>query len=220
MKRALLLLSLSLLLVAAGPATAATDWDHASWGWSRPAGPHVDFRWGEPFEPVELNDRWTVQPCGGDAPFVCFDARGPADGKAELVTFPIDREGRISRDREEGGRAYALRRHARRHHRTFDEDRSDCAEGYTFHPLRIRDATVAGRDGIRFGFVVRDGDGRVVERSNSFATLTRTQLVIVGAEGLNDRACLPIEGPTFTPNQLRGIGPNLARVVADGRLPR
>jgi hypothetical protein len=207
------------LVAMAGPAQAA-EWSYAAWGWSEPAGPEVDFRWGEPFRRVRLNDRWTVRDCDGDAWFICFRSDAGGSGKAELLLFSLDSMPALQRDLAEGDRWRALRRRAYSHYRTFRDDRTDCREGYTFHPLRPRPATVAGRDGIRFGFVVRDASGRQVERTMTLATVTRDDFVVVGTEGLNRRSCLAIEGPTFTPRELKRMGPFVARLAATGRLPR
>jgi hypothetical protein len=206
------------LVAMAAPAHAAT-WDHAAWGWTQPAGPKVSFQWGEPFGPVQLNDRWSVEDCDGDAPFICFSSTTGASGSAELLTYPLSSHRRLQRDLEEGGRQYALRRWAYSHYRTFRDDRTDCREGYTFHPFRPKPATVAGREGIRAGFAVKDAAGTVVERSVTFATVTKTKVVIVGVEGLNKRSCLPILGPTFTPSGLKRMGPYVARMAATGKLP-
>ena len=207
------------VVAMAAPGHAAA-WDYAGWGWDAPAGPKVDFRWGERLSPVRLNDRWTVDDCDGNAPFLCFTSSNGGSGKAELLLFDLEQQERLRRDLAEGDRARAFRRLAYDHYRTFVDDRTGCRQGYTFHPFRPKPATVAGRDGVRFGFVVRDADGTAVERSVTFATATRTKLVIIATEGLNGRACLPAEGPTFTVSALRRMGPYIAQLAATGRLPR
>lgn len=202
----------------AAPARAAT-WDYAAWGWDAPAGPKVAYRWGEPFGRVKLNDQWTVRDCDGDAPLICFASTTGASGKAELSTYSLNRNRRIQQDIADGGKQYAFRRWAYENYRTFRDDRTGCRDGYTFHPLRPKPATVAGREGIRFGFVLKDAAGRIVERSVTFGTVTKTQVVVIGVEGLNQRSCLPILGDTFTPSALKRMGPYVARMAATGRLP-
>ena len=211
---------LGLVAVAAPASASAEPWDYAGWGWDSPAGPRVDYRWGEPLAWTRLNDQWRVRDCEGDAPLLCFKSDNGGTGKAELSLFPLTDEDRLRQEIDEHGRAEALRRHANRFYRSFRDDRTGCREGYTFHPFRPKSATVARREGIRYGFVVRSREGNVVERHALFATVTETQLVIVGAEGLNRRGCLEILGPTFTPSALRHIGPYVARLAATGRLPR
>lgn len=206
------------LVAMAAPAHAAT-WDYAAWGWQDPAGPEVDFQWGEPFGPVRLNDQWRVGDCDGDAPLICFASSTGRSGKAEMFTYPLRTNQKIQRDIADGGKQYAFRRWAYENYRTFRDDRTDCRPGYTFHPFRPKPATVAGREGIRFGFAVKDGDGRIVERSVTFGTVTKTQVVVVGVEGLNQRSCLAIMGDTFTPAALKRMGPYVARLAATGRLP-
>jgi hypothetical protein len=206
------------LIAMAAPAQAAS-WDYAAWGWQEPAGPAVDFQWGKPFAPVKVNDRWTLRDCDGDAPFVCFASTAGGEGKAELILFDLRQQERLQRDLTEHGRDKALRRWAYDHYRHFRADRTDCRKGYTFHPFRPRPATVAGRDGIRMGFAVKDAGGRVVERSVTFGTVTKTKLVVIGTEGLNRRSCIAILGETFTPSALRRMGPYVAQAAASGRLP-
>jgi hypothetical protein len=206
------------LIAVAVPAQAAA-WDYAAWGWQEPAGPEVDFQWGQEFGPVRLNDRWRVRHCGGEAPFICFASSAGGRGKAELLTYPLKSHARLQQDLAEGGKQYAFRRWAHDHYRTFRDDRTGCRKGYTFHPLRPRPATVAGREGVRFGFAVKDAAGSIVERSVTFGTVTKTKVVVVGTEGLNSRACLPKEGPTFSPSALKRMGPYVARMAATGRLP-
>lgn len=206
------------LIATAAPAAAGT-WDYAAWGWDAPAGPKVAYRWGEPFERVALNDQWSVRDCDGDAPLICFASSTGASGKAELFTYTLKSNPRIQRDLAEGGRRYALRRWAYENYRIFRDDRTGCREGYTFHPFRPKPATVAGREGIRFGFAVKDATGRIVERSVTFGTVTRTQVVVIGVEGLNQRSCLAIMGETFTPSALKRMGPYVARMAATGKLP-
>lgn len=206
------------LIAMAAPAQART-WDYAPWGWQEPAGPRITYQWSEPFGPVSLNDRWSVADCDGDAPFICFASTAGGDGKAELGLYPLNRQTRLQQDLAEGDKARAFRRLAYDHYRTFVDDRTGCRRGYTFHPFRPRPATVAGREGVRFGFVVRDADGRPVERSVTFATVTKSKLVIIGTEGLNRRACVPAEGPTFTVAALKRMGPYVARMAATGKLP-
>ena len=207
-------------LVALAAPVHAAEWDYAGWGWQEPAGPQVDFRWSEPLAPVRLNDTWRVRDCDGNAPFLCFTSANGGSGKAELLLFDLAEQNRLRRDLAEGDRARAFRRLAYDHYRTFVDDRTGCRDGYTFHPFKPRPASVAGRDGVRFGFVVRDAGGAPVERSVTFATATKTKLVIIATEGLSRRACLPVEGPTFTVSALRRMGPYVAQLAATGRLPR
>lgn len=209
---------ISTLVAIAGPAHAAT-WEYAAWGWDAPAGPSVEFQWGKPFGRARLNDAWTVRDCDGDAPFLCFSSSGGGSGSAELTTYPLSSHRRLQEDLAEGGRQYAFRRWAYDHYRTFRKDRTGCRPGYTFHPFRPKPATVAGREGVRFGFAVKNADGTVVERSVTFGTVTKTQVVVVGVEGLNGRSCLEILGPTFTPRALKRMGPYVARLAATGKLP-
>lgn len=206
------------LVAMAAPAQAGT-WDYAAWGWDKPAGPRVAYQWGEPFGPVRLNDNWKVADCPGDAPFICFSSTSGASGSAELVTYPLKSHSQLQKDLAEGGRRYAFRRWAYDHYRTFRDDRTGCRQGYTFHPFRPKPATVAGREGVRFGFALKDAGGRVVERSVTFGTVTKTQVVVVGVEGLNKRSCLAILGDTFTPSALKRTGPYVARMAATGKLP-
>lgn len=222
MRRFLLAAALVLAAVAMpGTAGAAEGYNYAAWGWSEPAGPHVDFVWGEEMPRTRLSSRWSVNDCEGDAWFLCIKSNGKLAGLAELSTFKLKDEPQISSDREEHGRMTALRRHARRHYRHFSEDRRNgCPADYEFRPMRVKDATVAGRNGVRYGFIVQDGDGRTVERVVSFATLTPRRLAIVVSDGLTDQACVSSEAQVFTPRQMKAFGPYLAQLAADGELPR
>lgn len=220
-RRLLVVLLATFAVVGQSASAGAAAGDYAAWGWSRPAGPATDFRWGGDLPRTRLGDGWFVQDCEGDAPLLCFDSRRGGAGRAEMTIFDLVNEPKIVADRDRYGDAVALRRHARRYYRIFAADiEGGCPRGYSFHPLRPRDARVAGRDGVRYGFVVRSNTGARVERVVSFATVTRKRLVIVSAEGLTRRACVAIEGPTFKPRQLNTVEPYLARLAARGKLPR
>jgi hypothetical protein len=202
-------------------AASAATWSFVPWGWTDPAGPHLDFRWGGNLDRTKLDARWSVADCDGDAWMLCFDSTKGGEGLAELNRYDLADYQAVRRDIEEFGRREALRRHAYRFYRSFRNDReTGCPTAYAFHPFRPRSTEVAGRVGIRYGFVVRDEEGVAVERTTSFATVTRTRLVIVVASALTGRACLGIEGPTFRPAELKRVEPYLARLAADGRLPR
>ena len=209
------------MTLALQTAASAATWSYAQWGWSEPAGEHLDFRWGGRLERTRLDARWSVADCDGDGWLLCFDSTKGGEGLAELVRYDLDDNQALQRDIAELGRREALRRHAYRFYRSFRDDREDgCPAEYSFHPFRPRATQVADRSGLRYGFIVKDADGQAVERATSFATVTKTRLLIVVASALTRRACLGIEGPTFRPAELKRMEPYLARLVADGRLPR
>ncbi len=146
---------------------------------------------------------------------------GGAAGSVELLSYPISSNAELERDLAGGTKERALRRHARRYYRFFAGDRKQgCPGAYVFRPLRIKDATVAGRDGVRYGFIVEDGRGAMVERTTTFVTTTKSSLVLVVTTSVTPRACVAVEGDVLRPAQLRSFEPYLARLAANGKLPK
>lgn len=163
------------------------------------------------FRPVKI-DRWRLLDCEGDALLLCVERDGVAVGHLELIQF--DREGF-------GPDARSLDALADDNETSFRSDRSSaCPERFEFEVHPRSDLVVAGEDGVRTMWSVADAYGNQVERVVTYFGLREDRVVVFGANGLTDEACIGREGSgDFTPAVLAAAVPVLDRVVAGSRLP-
>ncbi len=193
---------------------------YAEWGWVDPRGPELDIRWRAKIPETVLSSRWSIDDCN-ESTSLCVLSDGTSRGSTSVGMYSLVGEPEVREDLETGTRQRALRRHARRYYGRVIEDRGEvCPAGYTVRPLTFDRVTVANRAGVRYGFTVHDETGARVERTVSFATLTKDFLVLIYTESLNEDACYANSWPTLRPRQLRAYEPYLANVVAQAKLPR
>jgi hypothetical protein len=138
----------------------------------------------------------TVKPCEWDAPVLCVLSGDELAGQVELFmshleTLPEFQQiiegagltpGSIDyRDAQQAPRlASALRAFAEDYHSTFAEDRRlTYGDKATYTRLETQEAQVADIPGLRYGFVVHDNSGKVLERWISFAAFDGNILYIL-----------------------------------------
>lgn len=137
-----------------------------------------------------------VKPCDWDAPVLCVLSGNELAGQVELFmshleTLPefqhlLESAGLIPgsidyRDaRQAPALAAALRTFVENYHRTFEEDRRlTYGDKATYTRLETQEVRIADVPGLRYGFVVHDSGGKVLERWISFAAFDGSILYIL-----------------------------------------
>ncbi|MDQ5823772.1 MAG: hypothetical protein M3441_06105 [Chloroflexota bacterium] len=137
-----------------------------------------------------------VAPCDWDPPVLCVLEGSEVVGQVELFmshleTLPdfqknLESEGLTPgsidyRNSEQApGIVAALRTFVEDYHKSFEEDRRlTYGDTATYTRLETQDASIADIPGLRYGFVVNDKEGKVLERWISFAAFDGTMLYIL-----------------------------------------
>ena len=172
---------------------------------------------------VDLGDGWIVAPCESGPPLFCARHEGEAGTQSviELLSVPTSSYPAVKRALDEGGTpAEALAAQVAEYHTTFQEDRpAGCGTDYLVDPIGPDDVTVAGHDGVMYGF---DGhqDGRHVERNIHFATIRDDTLYIIVATAVEDGTCMDDgELAEFSIAELTDLQPRVAQMIAASTLP-
>jgi hypothetical protein len=161
---------------------------------------------------------WTVAFCEGEAPFICVSDGPDHIGVVEYAQWPLTSGVAADTLANGGTTADALTDHARDFLTAMQADRSiGCGDDYHLTASEPTSASVAGQDGIRYGFTA-DLDGRTVETVIIHATITGRTLTTFTAAGYEPDGCLPREGE-FSVADLETFTPTLSRLVAAARLP-
>ena len=138
----------------------------------------------------------TVKPCEWKAPVLCVLSGDELTGQVELFmshldTLPEFQQTLVSagltpgsidyRDpRQAPGLASALKTFVEDYHGTFEEDRRlTYGDKATYTRLETQEVQVAEIPGLRYGFVVHDNGGKVLERWISFAAFDGNILYIL-----------------------------------------
>jgi hypothetical protein len=132
---------------------------------------------------------WELAFCEGEAPMVCLSkpARTDPSGVLELTTFPLDSfpslQGKAGQEALEALAAEAVR--------TFVADRKEgCGIEYVVEGDETRPQTVAGTDGLRYGWTATVGDA-VAERSVTYAAIDGDTVLLLGTGALpKTRGCI------------------------------
>lgn len=175
------------------------------------------FTWGTDFGPVTLTDGWSVDTCEPSLELACVTTGDEVAGLVRWGASPLADEPQLREDLRQHGRREALRRAVADFHRTFEADREDC--GYDYEAGTTRTARVAGTEGVRTSFVVRDAAGRIVERTVLHLTVARSQRLWVNASAVEAGGCLAREGGEFTVRGLAAAERAVDRLAAVGRAP-
>lgn len=187
---------------------------------SRADAPALDWD-ALPTAPVQAPDDFDVVDCEGDGPFLCVLENGELVGQVEHLSNPLSTFPDVTADLAAGAsERAALIAEIDRFMTTFREDReAGCPPGYEFRPQPTVGATVAGLDGIRYGFTVLDDGGRLVESVLGYMVIRATDsgpvLSVLAANELNEGACLGSEGYlVFTDGGLGRFAPILHGIAA------
>jgi hypothetical protein len=132
---------------------------------------------------------WELAFCEGEAPMVCLSkpARTDPSGVLELTTFPLDSfpslQGKTGQEALEALAAEAVR--------TFVADRKEgCGIEYVVEGDETQPQTVAGTDGLRYGWTAPVGDA-VAERSVTYAAIDGDTILLLGTGALpKTRGCI------------------------------
>ena len=184
---------------------------------SRAQVPGVDWT-SLPAEPVDLTGGWAGAACDGDGPFLCTTLDGTDQGAVEHLEWLLE-EGDLAADLDAGIPVrQALAAEAARFHETIRTDRGSVCPDMAYIAEPTVGATVAGLDGIRYGFEMVVGE-RVVEQVIGFMTVRQAThgavVDVVAATEINDGACVDDEGlQPFRDGSLSELDPILAQVVA------
>lgn len=157
---------------------------------------------------VDLGDGFRARHCEGDAPLLCIERAGVPVGVVELLDFPA-------------GDHQPLEARIADLYRTTAEDRSrGCPPGYRFETVPPEPASVAGGDGLRYGFTGTFADGRPSERTIAWMVERGDVVTVISAAADEPDGCLPPEGAGhFTPGTLAAAASGLERLVVGSRLP-
>ena len=163
---------------------------------------------------VTFDDRWTVRRCEGSAPLLCVLDGDRLLGDVELGRYPAGEDLLGAADLPA-----ALRGHALDFLRTMEEDRAVACPEFGFQPMPTTDAVVGGEPAVRTGFVLRDRDGRQVERVIVHVAVRDATMWSVNASAyVEDGGCLPPE-QDFSPAALEAFEPYLDALVRGTPLP-
>jgi hypothetical protein len=157
---------------------------------------------------VDLGDGFHARHCEGDAPLLCIEQAGVPVGLVELLDFPAG-DGHTLEDRIDDL------------YRSTAADRAQgCPAGYHFEPVPPEPASVAGGQGLRYGFTGTFADGRPSERTIAWMVERGDVVTVLSAAADETDGCLPPEGAGhFTTATLAAAASALERLVAGSRLP-
>jgi hypothetical protein len=185
---------------AASPRPATTT--------SAPAPESLIVDWEAPGLDVNLGAGFRARHCEGDAPFLCIERAGVPVGTVELLDFPA------------GDHQPLGERIAELYRSTTEDRRQGCPTGYRFEPVPPEAASVAGGDGLRYGFTGTFADGRPSERTIAWMVERGDVVTVLQAAADEPDGCLPPEGAGhFTAATLDAAASGLERLVAGSRLP-
>jgi hypothetical protein len=164
--------------------------------------------WEAPGLDVDLGDGFRARHCEGDAPLLCIERAGVPIGVVELLDFPA-------------GDDQTLHARIADLYRKITEDRGKgCPPGYRFETEPPEPASVAGGDGLRYGFTGTFADGRPSERTIAWMIERNGVVTVLSAAADEADGCLPPEGTgAFTVATLEAAAAGLDRLVAGSRLP-
>ncbi len=157
---------------------------------------------------VDLGDGFHARHCEGDAPLLCIEQAGVPVGVVELLDLPA-------------GDGQTLEQRVADLYRSTAADRAQgCPAGYRFQPAPPVPASIAGGQGLRYGFTGTFADGRPSERTIAWMVDRGDVVTVLSAAADEPDGCLPPEGAGhFTTATLTAAGPALERLVAGSRLP-
>lgn len=170
--------------------------------------------WNRDDVEVTLSDRWTVRGCEGDAPLLCVFDGDRLAGDVELGQFSAGSDLLDTVDLPT-----ALRAHADDFLQAMEDDRAIGCADFSFEAMAVTDTDVGGEPAVRTGFVLRDDQGRQVERVVVHVTVRGETMWTVNASAyVQDGGCLPAE-QDFEPATLEEFEPYLDAIVRGTPIP-
>lgn len=180
--------------------------------------PQVD--WDDP-APAALTGGWSVGPCRGDAPLVCFSHDGQERGSLEVVGFPVDTITVLRDTLARGGTpAEALAAHAREHLQSMRQDRlAGCGADYAFvadEPVPMR---ADGSPAVKTVFTGGASGAAPTERVVRWVGLRDDRMVSLVLHATEDGACAPGLGGDLSTSDLADLEPLIDQLVETSPLP-
>jgi hypothetical protein len=158
---------------------------------------------------------WTLEFCGGDAPFLCISREGEHLGSMELLAWPTDDYASMREVLQNGGSGQeAMAAAVADLHATVEEDRKvGVGAGYELRgdpPVRL---PVGGGEGLRSGFL-GSVDGRPMERVVQYRAIQSDSVYLLSANA--SAGAGPREGD-FPLEGFDELMPLLDRIAAASR---
>lgn len=185
---------------------------------SRADAPSLDWD-ALPSTPLAAPDGFTVVGCGGA--FLCVDEAGEVQGAVEHQSSRLATIIDVAADLDAGVDVQeALASEISRFLRSIRDNRAEtCPPTYQFRLAPTVGATVAGLEGLRYGFSVLGQTGELVEMTIGFMVLRPTadggELSVLAATEINAGACVDSTGMLpFTSGGLGRFAPTLAGIAA------
>lgn len=169
--------------------------------------------WTDRFS-LTLVDGWSLSECPGDAADICVRRDGEIVGNLELAEYPLEDASADPLD--------VVQRHAEDFLRFFADDRARGCADFEFVADPVAEATVGGASGVKTGFRLVAGDGRVVERVITHYVVHDGALFLVNTDayavegGCLDQSEVDLE---FEPEVLADFEAHVDAIVAATPLP-
>ena len=176
--------------------------------------------WNDP-RAAELGDGWSVGPCEGDAPLVCFSYGGQVQGVAEVASFPAGTNSTVSDVLARGGTEHeALAAHAAEHLASMRADRlKGCGADYAFVADVPRAMTADGVPAVKTAFIGGDPGSAPTERVVRWVGLRDGGIVSLVLHATDEGACAPGLGGDMSTADLAGVEPLIDAAFAVSPLP-
>ena len=160
---------------------------------------------------VDLGDGYALGPCSGDADQIaCISKGGSVVGSAEHLAFPVDSFGLLDGVDDP---VESMELIAADYVSTFTSDRESTCPNLEFEALEPSNATIGGRQGLKYGFEELDGD-RVVEKNVIYGVRGDETIELFSFSAIADGACLSNEGELTDPAVLDFLLPLLDQAIA------
>lgn len=178
----------------------------------------IGLDWTNPELAVELGDGWMIRACEGEAPMLCAEHDGVAEGLVTAVKYPISSFDFIDPSSDVDAQLRAI---AADYLTSFEADRTaGCGADYVFEPIDPRSFALGGNPGMTYGFVGTTAAGAPSESHRQYATILDGNLFLVVASAYEEGQCPGVGAElSFTTEELEQILPRLEELLEASPLP-